>query len=65
METSRKAIHKHWFKIFGLYLTMGIIYILSLIPLFLGVIWTLPMFFMVGGVLYREIFGVSEQAATN
>ncbi|NTV14428.1 MAG: hypothetical protein HGA96_10935 [Desulfobulbaceae bacterium] len=62
MEASRKAIHQHWFKIFGLYLTMGIIYILSMIPLFLGVIWTLPMFVMVGGILYREIFGVSEKS---
>jgi len=61
MEASRKAIHKHWFKIFGLYFAMGVIYVLSMIPLFLGLIWTMPMFVVVGGILYREVFGVSEK----
>jgi len=62
MEVSRKAISKHWFKVFGLYFIMALIYMVSMIPLGLGVIWTMPMFIMVTGVLYREIFGVSEQA---
>ncbi len=62
MEASRKAISKHWFKIFGLYFVMALIYMVSMIPLGLGVIWTMPMFIMVTGILYREIFGVSEQA---
>lgn len=62
MEASRRAIHRHWFKVFGLYLAMGLICFLSMIPLGLGLIWTIPMFIMVGGILYREIFGVSEQA---
>ncbi len=62
MEASRKAIQQHWFKVFGLYLLMGCICFLSSIPLGLGLIWTVPMFIMVGGILYREIFGVSQQA---
>ncbi|MBU0480995.1 MAG: hypothetical protein KKG47_07825 [Proteobacteria bacterium] len=62
MEASRKAIHKHWFKVFGLYFVMGFIYLLSLIPLGLGIIWTMPMFVVMSGILYREIFGVSEMA---
>lgn len=60
MEVSRKAIHKHWFKVFGLYFLMALIYVVSMVPLFLGVIWTMPMLVMVGAILYREIFGVSE-----
>lgn len=62
MEASRKAIHQHWFKVFGLYLVMMLICLVSLIPLGLGMIWTLPMFMMVGAILYRELFGVSEKA---
>ncbi len=62
MEASRKAIQRHWFKVFGLYIVMTFIGFLSSIPLGLGLIWTIPMFIMVGGILYREIFGVSQQA---
>ncbi len=62
MEASRRAISKHWFKVFGLYFVMGLIYMVSMIPLGLGLIWTMPMFIMVGGILYREIFGVTETA---
>lgn len=61
MEASRKAINRHWFKVFGLYVLMGFIFIVSSIPFGLGLIWTFPMFIMVGAVLYREIFGVSQE----
>lgn len=62
METSRKAIHKHWFKVFGLYFVMMLIILVSLVPLGLGLIWTMPMVIMVGAILYRELFEVSEKA---
>lgn len=62
MEASRKAVHHRWFKVFGLYLLMIIICLLSAIPMGLGLIWTVPMFIMVGSILYREIFGVSENS---
>ncbi len=56
MEASRKAIHKKWWVVFGIYLVMGLIYLVSIIPLGLGLIWTVPMFFLVMGVLYRLFF---------
>ncbi len=59
METSRKAVTRHWFKIFFLYLVMTLIFILSAIPLGIGVIWTYPMFVAMIGVMYREMFGVT------
>jgi hypothetical protein len=55
MEGSRKAIHKKWWKVFGLYLIMYLIFLVSLIPLGLGMIWTVPMFFVLAGVLYRML----------
>ncbi|MBU0674738.1 MAG: hypothetical protein KJ950_08870 [Proteobacteria bacterium] len=58
MEFSRKTVQRHWFKVFGLYILMTLIYMLSAIPLGLGMIWTMPMFVMVNGILYREMFGV-------
>jgi uncharacterized membrane protein/DNA-directed RNA polymerase subunit RPC12/RpoP len=61
MEASRQAIHQCWFKAFGLYFVMVLIYLVSIIPLGLGMIWTLPMFVMVSAILYRELFGVSDK----
>nr|WP_288466149.1 hypothetical protein [uncultured Pseudomonas sp.] len=58
MEASRKAITQHWFKVFGLFLLLGLIVSISAIPLGIGLIWTIPLFVMVMGVLYRTIFGV-------
>jgi len=58
MEASRKAITQHWFKAFGLFLLIGILLMLSAIPLGIGLVWTLPMMIVAIGVLYRTIFGV-------
>jgi len=60
METSRKAATQHWFKLFFTAALMVIIYLISAIPLGLGLIWTIPMFIALNGVLYRRIFGVES-----
>lgn len=58
LETSRKAVSHHWFKFFGLGLVVIVIYILSAIPLGIGLIWSLPLLFLVYGVLYLRVFGL-------
>lgn len=60
METSRKAIHKIWWKAAGLLLVMGLITIVSMIPLGIGLIWTWPMFIVLAGVIYRYLFGTGK-----
>lgn len=57
METSRKAVTKQWFSVFGVMLAMAAISILSAIPLGIGLIWTLPMGYLVYGILYTTVFG--------
>ncbi len=59
LEASRKAIHQKWWTVFGIYLVMGLIYLVSAIPLGLGLIWTVPMFFVTLGVLYRLFFSTT------
>lgn len=61
-EASRKAVTHHWFKLFGLLFVMGIILFLSMLPLGVGLIWTMPMMMAVIGVLYRRMFGINGQA---
>jgi len=58
LETSRKAITQHWFKVFGLFLLLGLITGISAIPLGIGLVWTIPLFTVAIGILYRTIFGV-------
>lgn len=62
LEASRKAISQHWFKVFGLFLLLGLITMVSAIPLGIGLIWSIPLFVIAMGVLYRTIFGVLPPA---
>jgi uncharacterized membrane protein len=59
METSRKAIGKHWFTVFALFLLLGVVCILGAIPLGIGLIWVMPLGMTVMGVTYKTIFGVN------
>ena len=60
IKTSIKATHHNWFSVFLLLLALGLITTVSCIPLGIGMIWTLPLFFIAKGILYRNIFGVTE-----
>ena len=61
LETSRKAVTRRWFSIFGLMLVLMFINFIAMIPLGLGLIWSAPMSIIAFGVLYRNIFGCSSQ----
>jgi len=61
METSRRAVHKVWWKVAGLFLVMGLIFVVSIIPLGLGLIWTWPMFIILAGVVYHHLFSYEEE----
>lgn len=62
MEASRKAISQHWFKVCGLVLLLSLIALISAIPLGIGLVWSIPLFVIAMGVLYRTIFGVLPAA---
>ncbi|GMQ96401.1 MAG: hypothetical protein BMS9Abin15_0070 [Gammaproteobacteria bacterium] len=64
MEASRKAITHKWFQVFGLFLALIVIVLISAIPFGIGLIWTYPMMIAAIGIVYREIFGVEEARAT-
>lgn len=60
METSRKAVTRKWFRIFGLYLLVAILVMLSVLPLGIPLIWTVPWAMLTLGVAYHRIFGVAS-----
>ncbi|MFT3928939.1 MAG: hypothetical protein QM709_01475 [Spongiibacteraceae bacterium] len=57
LNTSRKAIGKHWFSVFGLFLTITLLNAATILTLGIGLIWTIPMSIIAVGILYRNIFG--------
>jgi hypothetical protein len=60
LETSRKAITKCWFRMFGLYIVILVIVLLAMLPLGIGLIWALPLTNLVMGVVYRNLFSVGQ-----
>ncbi|HEY8027378.1 MAG TPA: hypothetical protein VIF60_22735 [Burkholderiaceae bacterium] len=57
LEASRKAITHHWFGFLGLYISMFFIVLFSMLPLLVGLLWTIPLSILLKGVLYRTVFG--------
>jgi uncharacterized membrane protein len=61
LETSRKAISQCWFQVLGLFVLLGLAAgVGTIITLGIGLIWIVPWYFMVMGVLYNKIFGCME-----
>ncbi len=57
MELSRKAVTKHWFKVFGLFFLLSLIMTLGALVLGIGLIWAVPLLFVtLYGLLYPLIF---------
>ncbi len=60
LETSRKAIHHKWFVVFGLSLLVTLVLVVSVLPLGVGLFWTMPLTMLATGVIYRTIFGAAS-----
>jgi uncharacterized membrane protein len=58
LETSRKAVTQSWFTVFAIFILVSILIVVSMIPVGLGLIWTVPMSLVLYGVMYKTMFGV-------
>ncbi len=57
MELSRKTVTRHWFKVFGLVLILGMLLFGGILTLGIGLIWAVPVLFVtLYGLLYTAIF---------
>lgn len=59
LETSRKAITQYWWRYFGLMTVSGLLVIAGIIPLFIGLIWVLPIITIAAGEVFVETFNDS------
>ncbi len=64
LETSRKVITKRWFTMLFFGIVMSIIVFISAIPLFIGLIWTIPLMAIGYGIIYRNMFGIRKETLT-
>ena len=60
MEASRKAITRSWFSVFGMYFLLCLIMMVSMLPLFIGLIWTIPLFALSIIMMYQKMFGIAS-----
>jgi len=60
LETSRKMVSKRWFSVFGIYLVLLVIIVISMLPLGIWLIWAFPLALVVPGIIYRNMFGVKQ-----
>jgi hypothetical protein len=57
IKQSFLATRNHFWELLGIYIVFGIILLLSIIPLGIGLIWTIPMSFVLYGTVYRKLVG--------
>jgi uncharacterized membrane protein len=63
LETSRKAITAYWWRYFGLMLVALLLVIIGLIPVFIGLIWVVPIIAIATGEVFAKTFGSPETEA--
>jgi len=65
LETSRKALTKRWFTMLGFILVLSLLLVLGVLTLGIAYIWLVPMALVAYGIVYRNIFGLSEESLTS
>lgn len=58
LRNSIKAVSFKWFRIFSLMVLITVVVFLSILPLFIGLIWSLPWAYNVMAEAYDAIFGI-------
>lgn len=58
MHVSFLVVFRNFFTFFRLYCVVFALFLISVFTFFIGFIWTIPFFYNLKGILYREIFGI-------
>lgn len=59
--TSWNIMKVHWVNLLLCVIIMSVIMVLSMIPLGIGMIWTVPMAFAMYGILFRNLLGLRKK----
>lgn len=61
IESSYHMMNRYWLVVYAAYIIMSIIISLSMVPLGIGLIWTIPMYFALIGILFRNAYGLKRK----
>lgn len=61
LNTSRKAIGKKWFNMFGFLIVSMLVIMIGGLALLVGLVWTLPLAALAFAIVYRDMFGVEAK----
>ncbi|MGF1686827.1 hypothetical protein L4C36_09025 [Photobacterium japonica] len=64
IQYSFMATLRNFVPILAIYLAIVVMGIISLLPMGLGLIWTVPFYFNAKAIIYRNLFGVTLQVTT-
>lgn len=64
IRISLTVVFRRFFNFLTIYAVLSILFILSIFTLGVGLIWVIPLFYNVKGILYREIFGIETHVIT-
>jgi len=62
LENAYNIMNQYWFVIIACYVIMMIISAISAIPLGIGLLWTIPMYYAMAGVLFRNAYGLKRNS---
>lgn len=65
LKASFKIVNKHFFKILGLYILLFLINIIAMIPLGIGLIWSLPFSYLCVALLVQKVIEVPSGSTTS
>lgn len=64
LEESYLAMNRNWIQILVCSVLMNIIIMISAIPFGIGLIWTMPMYYAMTGIIFRDIYGLKKASTT-
>jgi len=65
LEISRKALTRTWFRFFGLVLLLMLINVIAMIPLGIGMIWSIPWSVLTMSMVYTKLFGAEPHTLSD
>lgn len=65
LQTSAITVSKDFFNFLALFAALTVLVFISALPLGLGLIWTLPLYFNAVGILYRDVFGLEADTGND
>lgn len=62
---SIKMVNRYWLDFIKLYAVFMLLFVASVLVMGIGLIWTVPLYYNVKGIIYRDLFGVNTELSSS